>query len=70
MKWVLIVWWMVGPADGMLNDMETRHFQQEYATQDKCYEALFEASAKVEEIENLRGAVLECRPSESDLYSP
>ena len=65
MKWVLIVWWMVGPVDGALEDMTTRHFQQEYATQDKCYEALFETSVKVAEIENLRGAVIECRPDDS-----
>lgn len=69
MKWVLIVWWMVGPVDGNLDDMTTRSFQQEYDTQDKCYEALFETSVQMEKIENLRGAVIECR-HESDLYSP
>ena len=68
MKWILIVWWMVGPVDGMLNDMETRSFSQTYDTQQKCYDALFETNEKMKEIKDLRGAVLECRPDDGDLH--
>lgn len=66
MKWILIVWWMVGPVDGALTDMDTRHFSYEFATQEKCYAALEETREKLEEIENLRAAALQC---ESDDFA-
>jgi len=62
MKWVLIVYYMLGPVDGALTDMSIKYFSTTLSSEQACYTALADAQAKIESLPDFRGASLECRP--------
>lgn len=61
MKWVLVVWYMLGPVDAPLEGMEIRYMTFEYKTASQCFATLNETQKKIESLPDFRGAALECR---------
>lgn len=68
MKWFLFVWFMTGPPDAALAEYRVEGFAYEYDTYEKCNEALRITQTKVEGLDEFRGAVLECRQLDAELY--